>query len=176
LRTFKQKSEIKQTLFKIIDRIKANDPKAKEEFVVFISPHLRKVANKLSITTSELQSSIDWVLTKIINNIEKLDSQKNALTYITNSIRNYCIDEYRKVCVRQRKENQFKQLNSTRVNSLEHSIDFLIEDICKNDEEQVVLRKIIFDKASIQDIAKDTNIPVKKIKSLLDRVRTEYLP
>ena len=137
---------------------------------------MRKVATKLSITSSELQSSIDWVLTKIINNIEKLDAQKNVLTYITNSIRNYCIDEYRKVCVRQKKENQVKQLNATRNNILEHSFDFLIEDVCKNTEEEVILKRIVFDKDSIQDIARDINVPVKKIKCLLDRVKTEFSP
>ena len=137
---------------------------------------MRKVATKLSINSSELQSSIDWVLTKIINNIEKLDAQKNVLTYITNSIRNYCIDEYRKVCVRQKKENQVKQLNATRNNILEHSFDFLIEDVCKNKEEEVILKRIVFDKDSIQDIAKDINVPVKKIKCFLDRVKTEFSP
>jgi DNA-directed RNA polymerase specialized sigma24 family protein len=132
------------------------------------------VATKLSITSSELQSSIDWVLTKIINNIEKLDAQKNVLTYITNSIRNYCIDEYRKVCVRQKKENQVKQSNASRTNILEHSFDFLIEDVCKNEEEEVILKKIIFEKDSIQDISKEINVPVKKIKCFLDRVRSEF--
>lgn len=161
-------------MLELIDRIKNNDPKAKEEFVLYITPHLRKVATKLSITASELQSSINWVLTKIINNIEKLDSQKNILTYISNSVRNYCIDEYRKVCVRVRKENQFKEINSTRVNVLDHSFDFLIGDVCKNNEEEIVLKRIIFDKENISDIAKDTNIPIKKIKVFLDRVKSEF--
>ena len=160
-------------LLSIVDRIKSNDSSAREEFVVFLAPHVKKIATKLAITSSELQSSMDWVLTKIINNVEKLDAQKNVLTYITNSIRNYCIDEYRKVCVRQRKEYQVKQLNSKRNIIPEYSFEFLIEDICKTKEEQIILSRIIFDKESIQDIAKDTNVPVKKIKCLLDRVKTE---
>ena len=167
-------AEIKLTLLELIERIKNNDPKAKEEFVLYLTPHLRKVATKLLITASELQSSINWVLTKIINNIEKLDSQKNILTYITNSIRNYCIDEYRKVCVRTRKENHFKQLNSNRVNVLDHSIDFLIEDVCKSPEEETILRKIIFDKENINEVAKEINVPIKRIKVLLERVKSEY--
>ena len=114
------------------------------------------------------------MLTKIINNIDRLDSQKNVLTYITNSVRNYCIDEYRKVCVRQRKEGYYKQLNANRVNTLENSIDFLIEDICKSKEEQVILKRIVFDKETVLDISKDTNVPVKKIKNLLNRVKTEF--
>jgi len=78
------------------------------------------------------------------------------------------------VCVRQKKENLVKQLNSTRSNVLEHSFDFMIEDLCKNKEEEVILRRIIFEKDSIQDIAKDTNVPVKKIKCFLDRVKSEF--
>jgi DNA-directed RNA polymerase specialized sigma24 family protein len=116
---------------------------------------------------------MDWVLTKIMNNIEKLDAQKNVMTYITNSIRNYCIDEYRKVCVRQRKEYEVKELNSSRTHTPQHSFEFLIQDICKNKEEEVILSRIVFDKESIQDIAKDTNVPVKKIKCLLDRIKTD---
>lgn len=160
-------------LLSIVDRIKCNDPTAREEFVLFLTPHVKKIATKLAITSSELQSSMDWVLTKIMNNVEKLDAQKNVLTYITNSIRNYCIDEYRKVCVRQRKEYLVKQLNSGRHVAPEYSFEFLIQDICKSKEEEIILTRIIFDKDSVQDIAKDTNIPVKKIKGLLDRVKTE---
>ena len=67
-------------LLSIVDRIKANDPTAREEFVLFLAPHVKKIATKLAITSSELQSSMNWVLTKIINNVEKLDAQKNVLT------------------------------------------------------------------------------------------------
>ncbi len=165
----------KEQILLLVNRIKQKDELAKEEFVALLTPLLRKITFKLAISPYELQSSIDWVLTKIINNIDHLDSQKNILGYVVNSVRNYCIDEYRKLCVRTRKEGHYKQLNANKVTTLEHTVDFLIDDVCRDDQEKVILRKIVFDKQSLLDVAKEIDVPVKKIKNLLERVKSDLL-
>ena len=159
----------------MVNRIKAGDASAKEEFVLCISPHLRKIGSKLRISANELQSSADWVLTKVINNIHKLDDQKNILNYIVNSVRNFCIDEYRKVCVRKRKEGIYKTINLNRTTVLELDLDFLIEEVCKTQEEQVVIKKIVFEKENINDIAKNSKLSVRQISNLLSRVKEELV-
>ena len=134
---------------------------------------MSKLSSKLKITKTELQSSINWVLTKVVNNIDMLDKQKNILSYLSNSVRNFCIDEYRKVMVRKRRESNYRAVSSIKNSGLTHTLEFMLEDITKSEEEKTILTKIILEKEDLESISRDLNIPIKKIDSLMKRIRSE---
>jgi DNA-directed RNA polymerase specialized sigma24 family protein len=136
-------------------------------------PHLNKIAKKLSITKYDLLSSINWVMTKILNNVENLDKQKNILSYITNSVRNFCIDEYRKVVVRTRREGEFKSIAKVSYRGIPHTLQFMLEDLTKNKEEVTILSKIVLENKEIQDISEELSVPKTTIDELLARVKAE---
>lgn len=112
-------------------------------------------------------------MTKILNNIESLDKQKNILSYITNSVRNFCIDEYRKVVVRTRREGEFKSVARVSYRGIPHTLEFMLEDLTTNKEEVAILSKIILESKEPKDISIEMNIPVVRIDELLQRVKAE---
>jgi len=118
-------------------------------------------------------SSINWTLTKIVNNIDILQKHKNVLSYITNAVKNFCIDEYRKVAVRRRRETDFKSMVVTHTNGIAHSLEFILEDLTSNDTEKAILTRIAIDKQSVEEVSEQMNIPRREIDSLLMKVKAE---
>lgn len=157
----------------MIDKIRAGDEYAKEQFVNVLTPYLAKISTKLSITNIDLMSSINWVMTKILNNMHMLDKQKNVLSYISNSVKNFCIDEYRKVMVRKRREEDYKSMTSSKYKGIHHTLEFMLEDLTESEEEKHILTKIILEKQELDSISRELNIPRKDIDLLLERVRLE---
>ena len=114
-------------------------------------------------------------MTKILNNINILDKQKNIVSYITNSVRNFCIDEYRKVVVRTRRETDYKSIASAQYTGIPHTLEFILEDLTKNKEEVAILSKIILESKQPLEISKELNISKATIDELLTRVKAELL-
>ena len=138
-------------------------------------PYLSQICVKLSITKQELQSSANWVITKMLNNIEILDKQKNILSFITTSVRNFCIDEYRKVVVRSRREGDFKSSAPTSVCGVSHTLEFIIEDISDSDKEAKILSKIILESKKPKDVAIEMKVSNREMNALLTKVKDRLL-
>lgn len=131
------------------------------------------MTTKLSISKTELESSINWTLTKIVNNIDVLDVQKNILGYISNSVKNFCIDEYRKISVRKKRDLNYKKQTRDSSGIMSHTIEFMLEDLSRNEEEKTILTRIILEKTNLSQISKEMNIPMSKIDSLMTRVKEQ---
>lgn len=148
----------------LVEKIQGGDSDSKEEFAALLLPHLTGLANRYYTNLDDASSAASWVITKLINKSHSFDLSKSPMPYINRTMSNYCIDEYR---ARRRKESKkeayYPDTDST---SLEHSINFILQDGIEG-EELEVLEKYYVDNMSVEQISEQTGKPLNDTKNIL---------
>lgn len=109
----------------------------------------------------------------MLSRLETLDKDRDILSYIVTAVRNFSIDEYRKVRVRRRKETPIDFDIKTKLSGVSHTVEFIIEDITDSEQESAILSKIVFDNMKPDDVAKELDIDKKDMKTFLSKIKTK---
>lgn len=100
-----------------------------------------------------------------------LDKDKNILSFLSYSVRNFCVDEYRKVRVRKRRERELKDTTPVGYRTSNYDLGLLIDDLTSDETEKKIITKIVLDKSSPKELSEEFKVPVKQVKALLNRVK-----
>lgn len=163
------KLEFRQKVTELIIKIQGGETSAKDDLATLLLPYMKMIGLPICRDASELASNANIVLAKAINNIHNINTSKNPLTYITNSMRNYCIDQFRKTKVLKRTPPAFQEPKV--LPDVEPSMEFLIEDLCKNETDKLIVSKIIFEKQPVVKISKELQMSPSAIRKRLGKLR-----
>lgn len=91
------------------------------------------------------------------------------MAYINRICKNYAIDMYRHSLVSKKTESSaLSNTNTSKVENLEMSIDFLIDEVI-GEEDALVVRKVILDNASVSDTAISLGVAKKEVRECMYR-------
>lgn len=109
-----------------------------------------------------------------MNDIERLDKQKNILGYICNSVRNFCVDEHRKRVVRTKREEPQEAFVRKPIPGLIQTLEFVLEDITSDPKERIMLTKIAIDNEEPELVFEEMKLSKKERTAFLEKVK-DYL-
>lgn len=155
---------VNKQLTQLIVRIKEGSQAAREEFAVLLRPHLRQVALKFYTDPDEIDSTINWVIVKLLSNIYRFDDKYAPMGYIYRAIYNYCVDEYRRSTARLKREETYAT-SRTNKDYLEMDVNFFLEETL-GEKAAVIIDKFINNK-DIREIASHTGYSMTKVKNIL---------
>lgn len=88
---------LKAKLPDIILDIRTGNESAKDDFATLLSPYIRSVVYKYKNTIDEdLDGLVNYIIAKLIYNINDIDLDKPVMSYITRTAINQAIDQHRK--------------------------------------------------------------------------------
>lgn len=138
-------------------------------------PYLKRIRYTLPLTPGELQSAANWVITKMLNRIDTLDKDRDILSYIIIAVKNFSIDEHRKVRTRVKRETPIDSKFDLSMSDTSTTMEFIIEDIASSKEEEAILKKIVLEKKKPSMVAKELGINRKTMKSILSKTKQKLL-
>lgn len=158
-------------------QIKSGDDSSKEELAVILIPLVSKILLKYIKDKDDRLSASGWIVTKVINSVDRFDLTKSAMGYINRISRNYAIDLYRASSCRGSKKNEPLEGSHSNISDsddIENSIEFLIDDILCKDYSDIV-KKVIIDKKEIRDVAEELQVSMSDVTTAVPQIRKMLL-
>lgn len=118
---------------------------------------------------AELASNANFVIARAMSKIHSLRPGQNPVTYITNSMKNFCIDQYRKTKTAKRTPPKDQEIKI--VAGIEPTLEFLIDDLCKNETDKIIVSKIVFEKQPVTKISEELKMSPNAVRRRLNKLR-----
>lgn len=170
--------KLEPILPRLIERVKSGDSSAREELAAVLLPYVKVVIGKYQVSGDTNESLAGWIVAKLLNNIQKIDTSKSLLGFIATLARNEAIDRirYENSAVRKLSKEDLTDYSSyaaSKPNIPDTEIRFLIES-CFSPLDSEIVSSFHLDNKTIQEISAATGEPEDYIVETLNGA-SEYL-
>ncbi len=174
----KLEADIRSALLVLVTKYRNGDTSVREDIAVLLLPYVKLIVTKYkSSIKDDPLSMAGWIITKLLNKIDKIDMTKSYVGFICRMAINECIDTYRGLS----RKKSVKVVNTTKTSwntdtsytpaSYSEDVEFYLEDIFNPADLEVISMYHIQNKTfkEISVITGQSELQIKETLALAEQ-------